>query len=78
MKTVPMPPNDGRLCQVQRQHVMSIRTAHGAWTRKQLKCLGVDWPPRRGWMRAFNGVGRQISVADWEVAAEDAGLVVKS
>lgn len=29
------------------------------WTAKQLKCLGVNWPPRRGWFK--RSLGRRIS-----------------
>lgn len=25
------------------------KTASGAWTRAQLKVIGVEWPPRKGW-----------------------------
>jgi len=25
------------------------------WTRQQLRCLGVSWPPRSGWRRAMAG-----------------------
>lgn len=25
------------------------------WTAKQLRCLGVKWPPRRGWFKRMLG-----------------------
>lgn len=25
------------------------KTASGAWTSAQLKLIGVEWPPRKGW-----------------------------
>ena len=35
-------------------------TPGGGWTAKQLRAIGVDWPPRRGWLRL--SVGKTISV----------------
>ncbi len=55
---------------------MSIRTARGAWTKRQLENLGVAWPPRKGWVKAFDS-GVTLPVSAWEVAASEAGLVVK-
>jgi hypothetical protein len=56
--------------------VMAIRTRRGAWTRKQLEALGVAWPPVKGWLKRFNKP-QLVSVSDWEIAAEDAGKMVK-
>jgi len=30
-------------------------TGSEGWTRKQLACLGVAWPPRRGWKYRLEG-----------------------
>ena len=30
---------------------------------QQLKCLGLKWPPRKGWLRRL--VGKEIPVADY-------------
>lgn len=30
-----------------------------AWTRDQLSCIGVEWPPPRGWKRRV--IGKTIS-----------------
>jgi hypothetical protein len=76
MKQIPTPKNDGRACEVTRAHVMAIRTRRGAWTRKQLEALGVAWPPVKGWLKRFNKP-QLVSVSDWEIAAEDAGKMVK-
>ncbi len=53
---------------------MRIRTAAGAWTRKQLTALGVPWPPVKGWPKRFRG-GAMIPVSAWEVAAQDTGKI---
>lgn len=31
------------------------RTGNGGYTKKQLKTLGVDWPPKKGWLKALIG-----------------------
>ncbi|MDG1752587.1 MAG: hypothetical protein P8I03_13140 [Thalassotalea sp.] len=31
------------------------RTGNGGYTKKQLKVLGVDWPPAKGWLKAMIG-----------------------
>jgi len=31
------------------------KTPRGAWTRKQLAVLGVEWPPERGWISRVEG-----------------------
>lgn len=76
MTTIPTPPNDGRLCRVSYDHVMSIRTRRGYWTRKQIEALGVPYPPRQGWLKAIKKTPLNISITDWERAAEDAGILV--
>jgi len=35
---------------------------HG-FNAKQLKLLGLDWPPRKGWLRLLNG--REITEETW-------------
>ena len=34
-------------------------TGANSWTRLQLECLGVSWPPTKGWRSRL--IGRQIS-----------------
>jgi len=38
------------------------RSKAGGWSRPQLACLGVAWPPRRGWKRALVGTNIQDAV----------------
>ena len=44
--------------------IRSNKTARGAWTKEQLRILGVPWPPRKGWVLGV--VGKEI---DDETAA---------
>ena len=45
--------------QVTRSYIMANRTNRGAWTRSQIEALGVEWPPRQGWIDRI--VGTEIS-----------------
>lgn len=38
----------------------SCQKPNGEWNPNQLKKLGIPWPPRRGWERAFIQYGE-----DW-------------
>jgi ribonuclease HI len=40
------------------------KSEHGGWSRQQLACLGVAWPPARGWKEG--ALGRLIRQADAE------------
>lgn len=33
----------------------SAKTEAGGYTRAQLKVLGIDWPPPKGWAKALVG-----------------------
>lgn len=35
------------------------KTENGAWTKAQLKSIGVDWPPQKGWKKKI--LGSEIS-----------------
>lgn len=35
------------------------KTKNGAWTRRQLAAIGIDWPPEKGWIGRV--LGREIS-----------------
>lgn len=35
--------------------INSNKTEKGAWTRKQILALGIEWPPKSGWIQALNG-----------------------
>ena len=44
---------------VTREWIFSNRTPRGSWNAKQLREIGVRWPPRVGWIGRADG--RQIS-----------------
>ena len=33
----------------------AAKSAKGGWTKKQVELLGVQWPPRKGWLRGMIG-----------------------
>lgn len=35
--------------------LQAYRTEKGGWTKAQLACLDVEWPPRHGWMKRVVG-----------------------
>ena len=37
------------------EYLNSHRTAKGAFTRKQVEALGIEWPPSRGWIKKAAG-----------------------
>lgn len=39
--------------------VKAYKSRSGGWNRAQLACIGVEWPPRSGWVKRV--IGRQIS-----------------
>jgi len=44
---------------VTRKYIMKFRTDKGAWTKPQIEALGIDWPPRKGWIDRV--VGKELS-----------------
>lgn len=41
-----------------RQFIMEHRTLKGSWTRSQIEALGIEWPPRQGWIDT--AIGKEI------------------
>lgn len=35
------------------------KTPKGAWTKKQLAAIGVNWPPKKGWKKRV--IGNEIT-----------------
>ena len=31
------------------------KTKRGAWTKHQIEALGIEWPPRQGWIEGMDG-----------------------
>lgn len=40
---------------VTKEYINQHKTKNGAWTRKQLTALGVEWPPEKGWKKRAVG-----------------------
>ena len=51
------------------EYVHQHKTTNGGWTKKQLEVLGVQWPPRNGWIRSVCGK----VLTSQEVAAFESG-----
>ena len=49
----------GDVMLITRSYVMDHRTLKGSWTRDQLVSLGVEYPPKAGWLNAI--IGTEIS-----------------
>lgn len=47
---------------VTRKWIMQHRTDKGAWTQPQIEALGIEWPPRHGWIDRV--VGKEIPESD--------------
>jgi hypothetical protein len=47
---------------VTKELILAGKTGSGGWKAKQLKIIGVSWPPEKGWMD--RAVGRLISNED--------------
>ena len=47
----------------------------GAWNSDQLALIGIEWPPRHGWMKDV--IGREISDADAALFVSLKGLKKK-
>lgn len=47
---------ENRAMKVTRQFLMDNCTLRGAWTQAQIEALGVQWPPRAGWIDAVIGL----------------------
>lgn len=45
---------------VTKSFIEENRTKGGAWTKKQVNLLGVEWPLKKGWQQKV--IGRAISI----------------
>ena len=46
---------------VTREFIMAHRTQRGSWTYAQIEALGLECPPRKGWMDLV--IGRELTDA---------------
>lgn len=35
--------------------IKAYQSGNGGWNKRQLECIGVEWPPGRGWIDAVIG-----------------------
>ena len=49
---------------ITRELLVEGRSGSGGWNARQLKLLGIDWPPAQGWQDRV--IGRDISSGDAE------------
>ena len=57
---------------ITRTYIIEHRTENGAWTRPQIEALGVDWPPRGGWIDRV--VGDFISKSNQKLFESKVGI----
>ena len=50
------------------------KSLNGGWSRAQFLCLGVAWPPRRGWKRVLIGRKFHEVVIDTFLSLRDVHL----
>lgn len=43
---------------------MAGSSNNGGWNKEQFRILGIDWPPKKGWM--FNASGVEITPEQYE------------
>lgn len=41
--------------EITKNWLLSNRTKNGAWTKRQLQVLGIEWPPKKGWQKVVIG-----------------------
>ncbi len=44
--------------------IEAAKSEQGGWTREQLECIGIGWPPPKEWKRQV--IGRKIDKASAE------------
>lgn len=57
---------------ITRDFIFKNTTKKGAWNKAQLSVLGIDWPPKHGWIVKLEG--QELSDADAEKFKELAKL----
>ena len=48
---------------VTKKWIESNTTPRGAWTARQLSCIGISWPPTAGWKDMVSGTEISESAA---------------
>lgn len=55
-----------------RRYIMNHRTDKGSWTKPQIEALGIDWPPRQGWI--YRACGQTIGHTDQQIFESRMGV----
>lgn len=50
--------------EVTKDWLLNNQTEKGSWNAKQLACLCIDWPPRKGWISRAVGTVILVSVKE--------------
>jgi len=62
---------DNQKVEVTREYLFKHRTKKGSWTRHQIQALGIDWPPRSGWIEELVGTWINLDQArEFEIGRE--------
>ncbi len=69
-----MPKTDGKLALITADLIFAIRSKAGAWNQYQIEALGVEWPPKRGWLAKFK-TGIQLPLEKWEIAVANSNRI---
>lgn len=41
--------------EVTEEWVKAFQSGNRGWNRAQLECIGVEWPPQKGWIQRIEG-----------------------
>ena len=50
------------------------RSANGGWSKSQLKILGIDWPPKQGWIEEVEGLQITLEKAAKFISLKDSHI----
>lgn len=67
--------SDEQRIRVTRELIETGRTGSGGWNKRQLKILGVKWPPRKGWLS--RSIGKLITPEDAKLFVELKGATTE-
>jgi len=51
-----------------KEYIMKHRTQAGSWTKAQIQALGLDYPPRHGWIAQL--IGKELSESQAQLFEE--------
>lgn len=54
---------DGEIVLTSKMLHDAASNGYEGWSKKQLACLGIPWPPPKGWLRSLHG--KRVQSDDW-------------